>query len=109
MQANLPGSRKLAGERAMRNAILCGSGFERASEATSNFRITEDARGHGRSLCQTQHAERRGAADDALAWQSAVVEAWSDIAALGRAEEQRKRTFTEDVVSRVGENATALE
>ena len=39
MQANLPGSRKLAGERAMRNAILCGSGFERASEATSNFRI----------------------------------------------------------------------
>ena len=50
LQANLPGSRKLAGELAMRNAILCGSGFERASEATSNFRITEDARGHGRSL-----------------------------------------------------------
>ena len=44
-----------------------------------------------------------------MAWQSAVVEAWLDIAALGRAEEQRRRTFTEDVVSRVGENATALE
>ena len=43
------GIKKLAGEQAMRNAILCGSGFERASEATSSFRIIKDAGGHGRS------------------------------------------------------------
>ena len=42
-------------------------------------------------------------------WPGRARRSRPDIAALGRAEEQRKRSFTEDVVLRVGENATAFE